>query len=447
VDTRGCRACCHERVSRCPKLPVNPSEARLLEIAERSFLKLWSYANPHRARGKEIADLLVVFGNDLVIFSDKQSTYRDDSHGWRRWYRRTITESIKQLSGAYRFLSADTPAIYVDDRASRAFPFKLPASDQCRIHLVAVARVAREGTGPNRWTGLQFDNTISGFGKPFCLGPLKVQNHLVHVFDAETLEAILAELDTISDFIWYLNRRERAIATPNACFRELDLLMLSLFERSEGQWGLLLDVNDESGIPEGLWTDAYSTECRIRSQRDNRPSYTIDKLIEFFHAEYIENRLLQDENFPFAAHEQALRYLASENRFSRRIIATELFGILDEPDQSTFWAVTVESFNAAGIRYVWLVYPPTPTGMDDDAVGSFLVNYLKDHVYVARSIFAASLIIGVAVPNRSIAKGSYLLVVFDGTHWTENAQKGAEELRAKQGIFANIEAVTRRHIR
>jgi hypothetical protein len=57
------------------------------------------------------------------------------------------------------------------------------------------------------------------------------------------------------------------------------------------------------------------------------------------------------------------------------------------------------------------------------------------------------LIIGIAVPNRSVQTGSNFLVVFDGTHWTEDAQKGAEELRAKHGIFANIEALSRLHIR
>ena len=40
------------------KMPVNQSEEYLLSLARQTFLNLWSYANPSRAPGKEIADLL-----------------------------------------------------------------------------------------------------------------------------------------------------------------------------------------------------------------------------------------------------------------------------------------------------------------------------------------------------------------------------------------------------
>jgi hypothetical protein len=430
-------------------LPVNASEARLFETAQRSFLKLWSYANPYRATGKEIADLLVIFGNDVIVFSDKQSTFRDDGYGWQRWYRRTVTASIKQLSGAYRVLAIDNQTIYVDERASQALPFKLPAPDQCRIHLLAVARVDLKSRSLHPSPGLRFDGSVAGSGKPFCVGPLKVGERVVHIFDAETLETLLSELDTISDFVWYLNRRERIISdNPDIQFRELDFLMLSLLERGEGQWGLLLLPDSaNAGIPEGLWTDAYCTECRNRSQLKNRPSYVVDRLIEHFHDEYIHNRLLSEKNIEYHVHEQALRHLASERRFSRRIISGELFGILDETDQSTFWAATTESIDVPGVRYVWLAYPPPPDGVSDEEVSRVILNHLKDHIYVARASFAADLIIGISVPNHSVQIGSHFLIVFDGTHWTEDAQKGAEELRTKQGIFANVEAITRSHIR
>ena len=110
-------------------MPVNASETRLVEAAERTFLKLWSYPNPLRAAGKELADLVVVFGNDVIVFSDKASAYRYEAGGigWERWFRRTIDASIRQLSGASRILADGNALVYVDDRASQAFPFALPA--------------------------------------------------------------------------------------------------------------------------------------------------------------------------------------------------------------------------------------------------------------------------------------------------------------------------------
>jgi hypothetical protein len=428
-------------------VPVNASESRLTEIAERSFLKLWSYPNPYRTKGKEIADVIVVCGDDVIVFSDKASVYRHDDQmiGWNRWYRRAVTESVKQLSGAYRLLTDEKPAIYLDERASQAFPFALPSTRQRRLHLVAVARAEMESLA--QWPGLSFDNT-AGPQKPFCIGLLKVRHRLVHVFDSLTLDVLLAELDTISDFIGYLYRREKAITcSASVRFRELDLLMLYLLERSNGQWGLVFPQRAApAAIPEGLWEDPYAVQCRDQSRAANRPSYAIDRLIDHFHTEYVSGRELQEQSFPCEAREKALRNMARESRFGRRIIATEIFDILNEADQ-TFWASTIESSEFPGVRYVWLAYPQPSQGTDEDTFVQIVLNHLKDHIYVARSIFTSALTIGVTFPNRAAIANSYFLVTHDGTNWTEDAQRGAEALRREQGIFRNLYSLTRQHIR
>jgi hypothetical protein len=439
-------------------MPVNSSETRLAKLAERSFLKLWSYPNPFRAPGKEIADLIVVFGDDVVVFSDKATSYRvaDQTVAWERWFRRAVSDSVKQLSGASRILADEDARIFVDDRASQAFPFALPPIRHRRVHLVAVAGTELEPAEPaEAWPGLTFDSAVIGAERPFCLGRLRARDRLVHVFEAKTLEILLAEFDTISDFVGYLSRREAAVEkSASLRFRELDFAMLALLERSAGAWGLLLSpespAEQDTDVPPDLWTDAYATECRDRSRLANKKSFTIDRLIEHFHGEYVQSRTFQGTSFSFEAHEQALRKMARESRFARRIIATALFEVLDEPESTTFWASTIASPTFPGIRYVWLTYPTPPATADLDAVGRFVLDHLKDHVYVARSLFPSELIIGVALPNRTAAEAldtkSHFLVVFDGTKWTDDAQRGAEALRAEQGIFGNLEALPRHHI-
>jgi hypothetical protein len=67
-----------------PTQPINraegiiPEEQYLKRLRDHSLLSLWSYPSVyrnqkagHRGDGKEVCDLLVVFGDDLVIFSDK----------------------------------------------------------------------------------------------------------------------------------------------------------------------------------------------------------------------------------------------------------------------------------------------------------------------------------------------------------------------------------------
>src|SRR5690606_21732376 len=79
---------------------LTPSEAVLSGLCEKSFLSLWTYPNLYRKAGKELSDLIVVFGNDILIFSDKSISYPstdDPSLNWSRWFRSAIRESAEQI--------------------------------------------------------------------------------------------------------------------------------------------------------------------------------------------------------------------------------------------------------------------------------------------------------------------------------------------------------------
>src|SRR5687768_4682562 len=92
------------------------TEGYLADLARKSFLKLWSYPAIYRDQGnakggdgKEIVDLMVVFGNDVVLFSDKSCEYpslSDAELAWKRWYRRAIEDSADQLYGASRWIKS-----------------------------------------------------------------------------------------------------------------------------------------------------------------------------------------------------------------------------------------------------------------------------------------------------------------------------------------------------
>src|SRR5215211_3226287 len=87
------------------------AERYLKRLCDRSFLSLWSYPSIYRDQGnpgkkgagKEVCDLLVVFENHVIIFSDKDCEFPgsgDLDLDWSRWFRRAITASAKQLWGA-----------------------------------------------------------------------------------------------------------------------------------------------------------------------------------------------------------------------------------------------------------------------------------------------------------------------------------------------------------
>ena len=54
---------------------LTASEALLAELCSRSFLQLWTYPNLFKKPGKELIDLMVVFGNDILLFSDKSCAF------------------------------------------------------------------------------------------------------------------------------------------------------------------------------------------------------------------------------------------------------------------------------------------------------------------------------------------------------------------------------------
>jgi hypothetical protein len=149
---------------------------------------------------------------------------------------------------------------------------------------------------------------------------------------------------------------------------------------------------------------------------------------------------------PFQAHETALRYMASESRFGRRIIAHELYDILREPDQQTFWAATVASKDVTGVRYVWLTYPKRPANVSLEDIERFLMTYLQKHIHVARSIFPADVLIGIALPNPGAEMNSHMIAILDGTKWSTADQAEADRLRKDERIFEHLQAVERTHL-
>lgn len=55
---------------------LTASEKVLADLCGKSFLSLWSYPNLYRKSGKELTDLLVVFGDDVIPFADKSCAFR-----------------------------------------------------------------------------------------------------------------------------------------------------------------------------------------------------------------------------------------------------------------------------------------------------------------------------------------------------------------------------------
>ena len=68
------------------------------------------YYKKHNGKGdgKELCDMLVVCGHDVIIFSDKHIKYQEDQPidvAWPRFYRKAIEGSAKQINGANNWIT------------------------------------------------------------------------------------------------------------------------------------------------------------------------------------------------------------------------------------------------------------------------------------------------------------------------------------------------------
>ena len=110
---------------------VTPTEKILARLANETFLEPWSYPNLYKKESDELCDLLVVFENSMIIFSDKSCAYPCTAKpelNWSRWYRRSIEKSAKQVRRAEGWLKRLPDRVYLDSKCTCHVPISIPAA-------------------------------------------------------------------------------------------------------------------------------------------------------------------------------------------------------------------------------------------------------------------------------------------------------------------------------
>jgi hypothetical protein len=229
---------------------LTSSERYLSALADATFLDLWSYPNTFidkrsgvAGTGKELCDLLVVCGNDVIIFSDKSICWpkSDDVRtSWARWYRRAVAKSVNQIRGAERWLRKFPDRIFLDPACTQKLPIALPEVRRCRVHGIAVALGAQEACSTHfdgddgslvLLPSVKGDAHLTG-ETPFAIGDVDPDGPFVHVFDETALDLIMREMDTVSDFVRYLNEREQLIRQERLAFAPSEAELIATFMQS-----------------------------------------------------------------------------------------------------------------------------------------------------------------------------------------------------------------------
>ena len=451
-----------------PETPQSPSEGTTLSerylarLAKRSFLSLWSYANVYtdegrrggKGDGKELCDLLVVFGDDVLIFSDKHCDFPNTGQtalAWARWYRRAVQKSARQVVGARNWITRFPSRLYLDRACHDCFPIALPSPSELRFHLVAVTSGAYEACRyhfQGHSTGSLVVNTsVRGPDHerhPFTIGRVIPLGPYIHVLDEVTLNVVLREMDTVKDLVAYLERKELLLTHPTRNVlatgeEQLVAWYLTKLDDSGNHnfTGLPEDV-DIVFIDEGHWEEFIRSPQYLAKKSADKPSYAWDHLIE--HLTFRgEVGLGEDARRNLYEMEPALRALASESRLARRQLAQQLLEAIQKevPPGQRFLRMghTRQSPETA---YVFLILPHPPFVKTYAEYREGRRAMLLASCKVARlRAPSAHKIVGIATEPAGTGGASEDLVWLDvhDEPWGAEEQDEAQNLQREAGIL------------
>lgn len=308
---------------------INETENALALLCDNVFLKLWSYPNLYNGKGQELCDALIVFENQIFIFSVKDIKFDETKKrklAWQRWKKKAINKSIEQVNGAERLIKKHPDKIFLDMNCTKPFPFKIDASS-LKIYKIIVAHGVENAckndsiNNINGSLGISYIDEKFNDGKerPFML--TLNRNDIIHVLDSYNLDIILRELDTISDLSAYFEFKEELIKkTPLMYCGEEDLLA-SYIEKFTVKKP---EVPDDCGVlfvREGGWQKIVNSEGYQKWKKLNEPSYFWDNLLQLA-SDYALNGTMKGSGQIFNG-KSALFEMAKEPRNMRRVLSEQ----------------------------------------------------------------------------------------------------------------------------
>jgi len=377
------------------------------DIAFQSFMQYWCYPSPKDESGdkKEICDLLIIFGNSLIIISVKNYEFKEN---YTRYFRRTIEKAVKQIYGAERKLLRSTNDVFIKHPNKELEKF--PKENIENVFRVIV----------NLGEGVKF----------YPFNRETKDEKFITLFDKEAFQTIVKELDTIPDFIEYLSKREEVFIdkdvtilpgeeedfSPETSLQffnhtgdnlksnekirvvlsgtEHDLLAHYLEnkknfpeELSSGKSDIIVLQND------GRWNDFVKSKRVLKKKELDEKSYFIDELVK--HEILIA---------PGQGSEELAKELLSFDRFNRRMISNNFFEFYEtyKENKGLNFARRYGDVDGKGIVFAFC-----PPGMDE-AIANKLLNLTLDSFCVYSGYKSSPMIIIATTKNLAQFKIGFI---------------------------------------
>jgi len=448
------------------------SERYLATLADKTFLDLWAYPNTYidkklrgQGDGKELCDLQVVFGNDVLIFSDKSIGWPDHADvnvSWTRWFRKAVEKSVDQIRGAERWLRNFPDRVFLDKLCTQKLPMDLPLIENSFVHGIAIVQGAEKAARAHfcdddgslaifpDLKGSDHTNPEKDNFQPFMIGDVDPGGPFVHVFDNRALDLVMRELDTVDDFVRYIKLRAEAIRSGRIFAANNEGELLAFYLQNEGNVGQhSFDPTDSAPdetyyLSEGGY-EALTARPEYKAKLDaNKISYIWDRLITLFSEHVLAGTSPEVAGMkptPALA-ERALRIMAAEDRTRRRALSiafTDALKVAEREAKDRYARIVVPGAkeNSEEPIYVFLIlaYPKHPVlegGYEQyrRARISILEAYCYTALYENRHLKRA---VGIAVDAPEAVSGrsggSEDLIAVEIGEWTDELVNEVRERR------------------
>ncbi|MFN2506063.1 MAG: hypothetical protein ABR540_17880 [Acidimicrobiales bacterium] len=435
---------------------ITDTERYLEQLCERNFLSFWSYPRPFRDQGgnKEICDLVVVMGDDAIIFSDKHCSLTPKKTleiDWQRWFRSAVQAGAGQAWGAERWFRDHPHRVFLNPECTERFPVPLPAPDRARYHLVVtvhgVAAACQTMLGGTGSLVLRSDTRgLEAHTEPFVIGDLDLSRSFVHVFDDVTLEIVMSTLDTAADFIRYLSQKELLFRSRTILAAGEENLLAFYLARVDNTGGhaFVFGSDHDAVVIDDTWWSHFRTSQERRAQREHdEVSYVWDRLIERF----AEHALKGSQYFatapPVTSAEIILRFMAAEPRLRRRYLAGAFIDALEQTPPNLRRLRVVPRQFADEPMYVFLLFP-WRDDRSEEQNRAVRRKYLEACVHVAKLKYSNAIdIIGIATESGiAHTDRSEDAVYVDARTWSVEDEEYARELQRDLDILTAEQATS-----
>ncbi len=448
---------------------ITTAERYLKQLCDRSFLSLWSYPGVYRDQGradcrgdgKEVCDLLVVFNDHILIFSDKDCAFPDTGNrdrDWSRWYRRAVDRSAKQVWGAERWIKEHPDRLFLDRACTQPFPIDLPDPAAAKFHRIVVAhdasqRCRRElgGSGslmiaPDIIGDKHYLSREDG-GMPFAIGQIAPAKGFVHVLDDTSLMIVMSALDTISDFVSYLSKKEKLIRDGRLAFAtgEDDLLALYLRKiNDEGEHDFVIPPEiDGIFVDEGLWSEFARHPQRQTQIKADEISYAWDALIEAFSVHIFAGTQHFTTHPGIRDNEKIVRFLAREPRTRRRMLSRLLHELIYKTSKQNYRAARVVQPSRLGDPHYIFLLLSKHEGWTYDEYREVRRELLGAYCRTVKLKFPDALdIIGIATETGTDEVRSEDALYYDARVWAEQDRTEAQSVADDLGLLSDIRQFT-----